>query len=167
MQQNNRQATQILTRNSLYVLTAMPLQDWNIKKSSKPGSQLRVIWKKNKATRANFAWWDSEDGLHGGKMLRCSMLESDRCAIKDFDLFPTNDASKMIISIVTSTDQTLELPYVTYSFLSADEIGPPGMMFVAPQGMRYPVDALWIKPSLEKQLARKQVPSHFACWSLL
>ena len=41
--------------------------------------------------------------------------------------------------------------------VSADEVGPPGMVFVAPQGVQFPVDAVWVKPALVKQLERKQV----------
>jgi len=135
-----------------------PPNEWSVKKPTKPGSFLRVLWKKDPATRANFAWWDSEDGLHGGKMLRCSVLENDRRAIKEFELFPSSgDGAEQVISIVTSSEQTVEVPYVTFSFLSADEVGPPGMVFVAPQGVQFPIDALWIKPSLEKQLERKQM----------
>ena len=134
-----------------------PPHEWTVKKPTKPGSFLRVLWKKDPATRADFAWWDSEDGLHGGKMLRCSILESDRRAIKEFDLFPSGDGVEQIVSIVTSSEQTMEVPYVTFSFLSADEVGPPGMLFIAPPGFQFPIDSLWIKPSLEKQLERKQM----------
>ena len=86
-----------------------------------------------------------------------SVLESDRRAIKEHDLFPSGDSAQQLINIVTSTEQTMELPYATFSFLSADEAGPPGMVFVAPQGVQYPIDSVWIKPSIEKQLERKQV----------
>ena len=93
------------------------MNEWTVKKPSKPGSSLRVLWKRDKATRANFAWWDSEDGIHGGKMLRCAVLEADRRAIKEFDLFPSGDATTQLICVVTASEQTIEVPYVTYSFL--------------------------------------------------
>ena len=57
------------------------------------------------------------------------------------------------------------------SSVSADEVGPPGMLFVALQGVQFPVDAVWVKPALVKQLERKQVSSSFflprlaASWS--
>jgi hypothetical protein len=35
------------------------------------------------------------------------------------------------------------------------------MVFVAPQGVQFPVDAVWVKPALVKQLERKQVSSSF------
>ena len=141
----------------LILVCNVTANEWTNKKLTKPGSFLRVLWKKDRATRANFAWWDSEDGLHGGKMLRCAVLESDRQAIKEFDLFPSGDMSSQVINIVTASDQTFEMQYVIYSFLSADEIGPPGMVFVAPQGVQFPIDAVWIKPSIMKQLERKKV----------
>jgi hypothetical protein len=93
------------------------MNEWTVKKPSKPGSSLRVLWKRDKVTRANFAWWDSEDGIHGGKMLRCAVLEADRRAIKEFDLFPSGDATTQLICVVTASEQTIEVPYVTYSFL--------------------------------------------------
>ena len=68
--------------------TATPKPEWVLKNPGKPGAFLRVLWKRDKATRANFAWWDSFDGVHGGKMLRVGVLESDRRAINEFDLFP-------------------------------------------------------------------------------
>ena len=89
----------------------------NEEKKTKPGSSLRVLWKRDKATRANFAWCDSEDGIRGGKMLRCAVLEADRRAIKEFDLFPSGDQSAQLICVVTASEQTIEVPYVTYSFL--------------------------------------------------
>ena len=136
--------------------TIPPQHEWLAKKPSKPGSCLRVLWKKDRVTRANFAWWDSVDGAEGGKMLRCSVLESDRRAISEFDLFPSGDGQKLL-QVITTSEQALEFPYVTFSFLSADELGPPGMVFVAPPGVQYPIDSAWIKPSIDKQLERKQV----------
>ena len=68
--------------------TATPKPEWVLKNPGKPGAFLRVLWKRDKATRAHFAWWDSFDGVHGGKMLRVGVLESDRRAINEFDLFP-------------------------------------------------------------------------------
>ena len=193
--------------------TATPKPEWVLKNPGKPGAFLRVLWKRDKATRANFAWWDSFDGVHGGKMLRVGVLESDRRAINEFDLFPrgaschntarvcacevlfkilymqilhahacthtlshTNtcacararahththyccagEQAQQLLNVVTSSEQTLEFPYVTYSFLSADEQGPPGMVFVAPPGVQFPVDAVWVKPAIEKLLERKQI----------
>ena len=197
--------------------TATPKPEWVLKNPGKPGAFLRVLWKRDKATRANFAWWDSFDGVHGGKMLRVGVLESDRRAINEFDLFPrgaschntarvracvkscsklctckncmrmhahilslsqirararahthththththyccAGEQAQQLLNVVTSSEQTLEFPYVTYSFLSADEQGPPGMVFVAPPGVQFPVDAVWVKPAIEKLLERKQI----------
>lgn len=56
--------------------------------------------------------------------------------------------------------RVLEFSDMVFLFVlhvSADEVGPPGMVFVAPQGVHYPVDAVWVKPALVKQLERKQV----------
>jgi hypothetical protein len=92
----------------------MPVKE---QKKTKPGSFLRVLWKRDRATRANFAWWDSEDGIRGGKMLRCAVLEADRRAMKEFDLFPSGDQSAQLICVVTASEQTIEVPYVTFSFL--------------------------------------------------
>ena len=195
--------------------TATPKPEWVLKNPGKPGAFLRVLWKRDKATRAHFAWWDSFDGVHGGKMLRVGVLESDRRAINEFDLFPrgasrhnsarvcacvksrsqlctcqkkmhacmhacthayslahkharahthththnccAGEQAQQLLNVVTSSEQTLEFPYVTYSFLSADEQGPPGMVFVAPPGVQFPVDAVWVKPAIEKLLERKQI----------
>ncbi len=50
-------------------------------------------------------------------MLRCAVLEADRRAMKEFDLFPSGDQSAQLICVVTASEQTIEVPYVTYSFL--------------------------------------------------
>ena len=57
----------------------------NENKKTKPGSFLRVLWKRDKATRANFAWGDSEDGIRGGKRrpVRSAHMCSNRIRADD------------------------------------------------------------------------------------
>ncbi|EKX50922.1 hypothetical protein GUITHDRAFT_161748 [Guillardia theta CCMP2712] len=117
-----------------------------------------VVWKVRYDLRpvVRFAWWDSSDGKHGGYKIRVEVSESERKTINEYDLFPAERSS---ITLVTATHQSIELPYTTCSFCSADSFGPAGFIFVAPKGISFPINAVLVLPSVEKQLQRARQES--------
>ena len=115
--------------------------------------KLRVRWKRNLKTGEEWAWYDSDDGVKGGLKLRVHVLLEHQFLIRKYDLFPHGP---YLFTVQTRSGRTVELPYVAFNILSADSEGPPGMVLVAPGGIKFPKDAEFVLPSLEKQLEFKK-----------